>query len=300
VNSLEALLRSLSESKPGPRKLEQAEQAWNILVQVLLPLVIILTFVIITTVAAYKSAYDTMEDVLDKTGPLPTLQLYDKIVELQLQRLLRELERVKDEERKALGIVVFPTPERVQRVGSRVEDRDFKQLCRLTGQHLSSPLSLEYFRYASNLYSRVLKGAHVRDPSGFAVRRRDEHAVSIDRMLAVEERRRAADGWITSKHRRIIQGQILDFLEGLAREVVTIQTGLVRLIFEEISDSNNPTLFSDEPISPPPGIADLTMSHEERTRLATQFYGEVVDHLRRRLDGDGYRLLPATWQQLRN
>ena len=63
-------------------------ETWNILVQILLPLVLLLTFVVVQQILTYKKSYDDLIGKLD-IEHIPSFVFQRKIVEIQFQKLLK-------------------------------------------------------------------------------------------------------------------------------------------------------------------------------------------------------------------
>jgi hypothetical protein len=297
MSSLEEILEGLdARSGADPN----AEQTWNILVQVLLPLVFVLTFVIITGITAYKSAYEGLKELLDKDNSFAEVQLQEKVVELQYQRLLLALEKVKARRRTELGLDLFPAPDRVGRHDGGINDSRFAALCRDSEAVLDDPGSSAYQNHADGLYRAVLEEAQIADPSAGHVRRSRVEQSAGGEILDWSQSRSASDGIIVPANRRLLHHHVLDFLEGLEAEIVTLQVGVVRLLFEEKLAAGAAEAENEDPAvrAALRRILDPAMSEEEQRAGAEELYRNLVRRWRSRLGEEGYLLLSESWRTL--
>lgn len=266
------------------------EHTWNLLVQVLLPLVFVLTFVILTSVQAYRDAHDALTGFLGGDGELVELELQQAVIELQRQKLLNALAEVKSAEEKRLRLPAFPTSERVKRQEGALDDPDFAELCQRASQGLADRPS-----YATSLYLQVLEEAGIEDRSSLTVRRWEERAVS----WAHQADELTSDGSrITAGNRRLIHNLVLDFVGGIEQRVVALQVGVVRGLFEDVLAV--PDL--DELV---PGsaallreLADPATAPRRREELAAELYRRLLRGWRKDLSDGGYELLPESWRTL--
>lgn len=299
MKSLDDLLRSL-DGETGDLRDTRLEDAWNILVQVLLPMVLVLTFVIITGVLAYKSAYDSLQKFLQKEGDFAEIELKEQIVEVQLQRLLRALEAVKAKQREEIGMTLFPGPQHVRRNDIRIIDRDFKRLCNRAGEVLGDGASSAFTDYANELYRRVLQEAGIHDTSRSDVRRWTENKDIEISLLEESEALRAKPNVITAANRRKIHNLILDFLSGLEDEIVELQVGLVSQIFSDLLASGETGELDGDSSRMLREIVDPATPEKVRRARAEELYRTVLRRWHERLDREGYPLLEKSWRQLRS
>ena len=275
---------------PGAAK---DDQAWNILVQILLPLVFILTFVVLTSIQAYRERAKAMEDLLREEGTLTSLKLREAVLDLQLQKLLKALEEEKEGVRTALRIPLFPSPERVQRKGLTPDDIAFGKLC---------TDSLKIFEarraFLDGLYQRVLERAGVADLHPVPVRRwPDAEASETD---LVVEGGDAADHRIAASSRRWVHHHILDFLDGLEGELVKLQVGVVGATFEALLEGGGELDrdLGEDSSELLARLANPLLPEAERERQATALYRLLVGRWRATFEGAGYEFLPATWKSI--
>jgi len=290
------LRQQLAQLEPH-RSQPEEEQTWNILVQVLLPLVFVLTFVLITGITAYKTAYESLQKFLDKDEDYAALQVQEKIVQLQLERLLRALEQVKAQTREDLKIVLFPTPERVGRYGFELHDNDFLHLCRATQALLNDVTAPAFFDYAGQIYRRVLEVAAVHDPRSSGVKRWNEAELKDSEMLGRAEVVLASENTILPANRRRIHNLILDFLSGLQEQTVGLQVGLARHLFDDLLTEDVAEL---DPTSAEilKYIIDPATPEEKRRAAAETLYRHLLESWRGRLANAGCSFLDGTWQSL--
>jgi hypothetical protein len=299
MKSLDDLLRSLDGDTEGLRD-TRLEDAWNILVQVLLPMVLVLTFVIITGVLAYKSALESLNYILQKEGDFAEIELKEQIVEVQLQRLLRALEAVQAKQREEIGLTLFPGPRHVRREDVRIVDGDFQRLCNQAVQILGAGASPAVTDYANELYRQVLQEAGIQDPARVDVRRRNESEGGKIGLLEESETLRATPNVITSTNRRKIHNLILDFLSGLEEEIVELQVGLVNQIFSELLASGDTGELDEDSSRMLREIVDPATSEKVRRTRAEELYRTVLRRWHERLDREGYPFLEKSWRQLRS
>jgi len=283
-----ALWHALGE--PPVRPAGEVEHAWNILVQVLLPLVLVLTFVIITSINTYRSAYKVLEGMVGKNEQLASWQLREAMVELQLLKLLKALDEVKREEEERLGISLFPSAARIQRQGRRLGDPQFRILCAEARRRLATSSA-----YADSLYQRILEAAEVVDPHPIEVRRWPARGASKPEMTQEVDRKGRL---IVVENRRALHNYVLDFVDGVEERVVTLQVEVTGAMFDELLntaaglevDSGSAALLAE--------IADPAVGEERRRLLVAELYRRTIRRWRETLAAGVYDFLPASWERL--
>lgn len=299
MRTVEDALEDLAGEKPEARD-TRIEDTWNVLVQVLLPLVLVLTFVIVTSILAYERSYRVLKGILGQNQKIPEVEARELKADLQLEKLLRALEKVKAEQRQVIGLTLFPTEERVRRDGTSIVDEDFRLLCSRARDRLGDGSDPALSAYANLLYAKVLVEAGVADPFGTEVRRWPEivgNESDIEEMETVA----SSPGVITAANRRRIHTEILKFLSDLELEVADLQVALVDQIFKEILEKPGSTGDLDEEASRLlTRILDPAVPEEMRRRLAQELYRKILRHWHDQWDQDRYVFLDKSWAKLRS
>lgn len=292
MRTLGEAISEVEKSSAEEEVLASSEHAWNVFAQILLPMVLILTFVVVSTVSWYRSAYELWQGVLDKDKQMAEVELIEKIIDLQLQKLLSAFERVQTNERKEFLITVFKTPNRVQRRGIFLEDEEFKEAC------LKAISKFSDAQYARYIYQRVLVDAGVSDPVRAEVQRWAVGGQEDERWLEIGEAELAKEGVITAVNRRNIQRLILDFVSGAKDEVVTIQVSVIRMLLDDlVLKGDLKTLRHQTLVVPKEVWSDAP--REVRAALAANLQQKVVGILEQNLRQEGYELLPDSWESVK-
>jgi hypothetical protein len=266
------------------------DHAWNVLVQVLLPLVFVLTFVIVSSVQAYRESDEAVQILIGRDEYLASIAEKEALIELQRQKLLKAFGEVKTIEEERLGLLVLPTSDRVRRRGTALQDPDFRRLCQVTQEVLG-----ESETYALELYRQVLAKAEVLEHVYLPVRRWEE--LPSSRVYDAEEL--ASDGLvITARNRRHVHNLILDFIAGVEERVVRLQAGVVRDLFEDVLASPDLPEMVPDSAELLRQLADPAISSDRREELASELYRRLLRGWRRKLAGSGYELLPESWRRL--
>ena len=116
------------------------ESIWHVFVQILLPLVLILTFVSVLDILKYKDVAEIerihaqdLRDELEELDPTKALEKYKvTLTELQYITLIKNLEEIKHAQLNNLKLLQFPDANRIQLEGVEIEDILFQTMCTLT------------------------------------------------------------------------------------------------------------------------------------------------------------------------
>jgi hypothetical protein len=282
-------------------KLEDSAVPWTFN-QILLPLILILTFVILTHLVEYKREYDEMVEAIRDKDPI--LEPKIAVLNLQLQKLLRALEEVKGEIREETRAAVFVQPGRIVRRGSRIEDEEFQKFCRET---LNLASGQGYRSMAGRIYKSVLERTGILDPSsaGYTVQR--SKLVKIEDLTEEKVRSMpdsewarvyaAKEGRISPRNRQILQNAILDFCDGLLRQAISVESQLIDRLREEALANPQSLILSATARKIVNDLFDPARSAEDRKRLARDFYWNLVEEWKKRFDEDGYPML--VWRILK-
>ena len=266
------------------------DQAWNILVQILLPMVFILTFIVLTSIQAYKERAEAYGEIVDGDDPIAAVRLREAVLELQLQRLLKAFGEVKARERAELKLAFFPSPDRIRRIGLIPADEAFRTLC-----EDSMKIFADRAGFAEGLYLGLLQGAGLVDTYAGPVRRwARANPSGAEKMV---EGGKALEHLVAPSNRQQVHHLILDFLGGLEAEVVDLQVALVGATFDELLNEGGGDLDpeSAELLS---RLARQDLSGTQRETLALALYLRLVGRWRNTFAAAGYEFLPASWREI--
>lgn len=302
---------SLLKEALTPEKSEESN-IWNVFVQILLPLVLILTFVAALDIMRYKlvadvekvradEAYGKISDMLDKD---PTAsQRNFAFIKIQLLELLRALDKIKEEKMGHIKFIRFVdrtsegrivNADRIELDRAMIKDDDFKTFCGKT-YYMFSNIQSRY-EEMRNLYQSVLSKAKIMDGSSFSYSNNEtpvyDHAV---------EGNKAEKSEITPENRSKLLNAINDFLNTLEKDTIRLQTDLIDRIFDYLIQ--NPEDLKDENLK---RLADLIISApNEKVRMihANEFYRQFIQIWQRKVEGGSgsgsrYMLLRKTWEGL--
>lgn len=300
-SNIDPLKTYFQEPKAGGGSSDE-ENIWNLLVQILLPLVLILTFIVVSEVIGFKEAYIHMQEIMgadlrEEENPPDLIARQQAIIDAQLQRLLLALEQVKIDEEKRLNITMFPQAEFVQRKGIYINDDNFKKLCRESKGIYQSGYSRQ--RYADNIYSQVLEKSEIKDRNIDLRVRRWEKKKDVEDISEVEKFRRlmgAKKSMIYQENRKIIHNYILDFIDATEKSIADLQEDLIKFLFRDLII--NPEDLDKESSLLVDRIIDTNISDEDREMSANQLYRRIIKKWRSKHDSDGYTFLKASWIKL--
>lgn len=229
-----------------------------LILQISLPMVLILAYFVFARLKVYE----------DMLGNLPggSDSVREVVLELQRQKLIAALERVKSQTRQSLHLTSFEERSPSFEAG-HLRDELFKSFCEVNYTTLNEQSAREH--QADEIYDKVLILAQV-EPS---------------RVLKENER------WIRE--------QIQDFVKGLVVAVVRIQHRTVKDFFThylalspEQLDGLDPQLkvLRENYLK-----AEDTMKEAQELKL----YNHIHEKLKTNLDEQHYRFLEVAWQEIR-
>ncbi len=293
---------SLTEGfESGARKSDGT--VWNIFVQILLPLVIILSFVAVITILKYKDVAG-----IEKAGREKALAAYNKIVnstdpesdlaierenhnftkiQLQRMRLLKALDEVEMEKRRELKLGLFPGAGRINLQGINVIDPDFKELC-TKAKNIYDNDGEQTFK--DDIYSKVIQKADIRDTQQRGRRVRWWRDIPKDDPII------AKLSVITPGNRANIHNEIIEFATNLKKEIKILQIQLLQRLFRELI--KHPETLDEKTERRLKKIIS-TKDENERRRRANEFYQRIIRKWRNKLDKEGYMFLEDSWDKLR-
>jgi len=277
--------------KKGRRdSLADTESAiYNLFVQILLPLILVLCFVAIIDILTYKNAFWIIfeeNNQLIEEGE--RVKLTDKgkeikrantlILKLQKLRLLMALEEIKPKEQERFKLIFFwddksnVSGNKVQLRGANINDNNFKLLCNsfkidVYGKRQS---------YQDRLYEHILIKAEMIDDGSGSKEAPHEYI-------------------ITSENRTFISGEIKAFTDSLETDVVTLQSEvLIRIIDALMAEHKTLDKSSQQLVAE---ILNPKTGKTRRQRAVKAFYDLQVKQIKIKL-GKKYAFLDRTWHKI--
>lgn len=284
------------------------ESVWNLFVQILLPLIFILTFIAVIDILKYRRVYyvtlDENRRLIEEYNEIK--QIYDPnqkhfkmkvaILELQKQKLLRALEEVKYEERKTYRLTKFMSGNDVnlsKKKEGKIDDEDFKFLCNNINEIVSDKHEEE--NYLNDLYQKILTKADVidagYDQSMLRVKRwKNEDVLPNEvEIIAIKS------GTITKSNRALLHNNIYEFYNDMKEELLKIQTEVLKRIIHKLIE--NPKAVDETSSTLVKKMLNST-SKTVRQAFANQFYERVTDSIKEDIKREKYFFLDKTWQQI--
>ena len=307
--------------RPAPRAtdagLVESTVPWTFN-QILLPMILVLTAVVLTQMLDYREYRTQMLDYReyreaftklvkldrDAEGPIKTRIL---MINYQYQKLLYHLEQIKARTRVAYFVTRFPEADRVRRSGSAPDDEDFKVYCDSI-KHLDSESG--YDDEAARIYAETLVRAGIRDPQGAKFERKGLAPLdNRNREVSPDDFRK--DGELARKlcmeadpivisywNRNIIQTAILDFLDGTKQEATELQEQLVSLIMEGALDGTESMNLSGADKQIIKDMMKPEKTGQQRKQLGRELFRRLIIKLEKRLKAAGYDLI--IWERLKS
>jgi len=271
---------------------------WNILVQILLPIVFVLTFVIVTGIFFYKVAYEAIQQgILETDSGIREKEKQEAIIEAQLQKLLKYLEQIKNAKKEELKLSLFPASKNIITNGIQITDENFKELCGKTKTLFESPVYSQ--EYLNTIYQQVLDSAGVKDEQHTKVIRWETTVDDADDMLKIGEFYKASGTVIYYKNRRIIHNNILDFYAGLTKTTIGLQERVIRYLFSELLKPENTGQLDEKAREIIARLLNPQTPEPEKNRVAEELYKHITQKWHKHLDNGGYTFLEATWEKLK-
>jgi len=270
------------------------EPIWNVFVQILLPLVLILTFVAVLDILKYKHVAEIEKirareawERIETIDPQMEHRKYKvTLIELQYVRLLNALKDIKYEKREDLKLTQFRDAGKIDLAYTKVIDNDFKELCRKAKNIFDNNGEQGY---KDGIYKEVLRKASVKDTGKWNLRVRQWNPVPKDEPYT------ATLSSITPGNRAKIHNDIVEFVETLRKNIRLLQTQLLHRLFDELI--KNPEELDNHSRKLVEKIIS-TKEEDERKRLAKDFYQKMVRKWRDQLETEGYEFLEDTWDKL--
>lgn len=251
----------------------------DVLLQVVLPIVLILTYCVL------QSARNYIDMVAEMQG-----KYQQALLELQKQRIVAALETVKNRRRHELGLAFLSHKEiRLAESGKLLSDHlAFRKACRATDQIFRTAGSRA--REKAQIYERVLRTAKLTDTRSPA-----------EQASLAEQIESAEGGQITDANRLFLNREIQAFLNDLHQEVMQLELRVMQAALE---------IYRNAPLE------DLYRWNPQLVKLKdaiVQALNEGVDDpgpqeeallralfrkLRKDFENQGYSFLPEIWETL--
>lgn len=273
---LEEILNRGKSSKPPSQEtseeaIEKESHPANILLQIMLPIVLILGFVLFFE-------YKELKEEVEKICTRPAWENYKKaVLELQKQILIKIWERVKSERRVYFKIDLFLDNElRIKKVVDKFVshksiDEDFKDMCGKTCEHLDNKSLQE--KEINFLYEDVLQN-------------------TLKELREMEKEFPFQD--ISDENKKFIKKQIEEFIVRIIKEVTTVQHKTIKEIFAYFRD--RPDELKDDKLDEL--IQNYRVAPEKNKKIyAEKIYGRLHEKIEIDLEDQGYYFLEETWQK---
>jgi len=301
--------------------------------QILLPIILVLTFVIFTYLTFYQAKYEEERDRRQKverefnkfrkhfreregesTGMIT-------LINLQLYKLKRALEVAKYQARDAYGALGFVTPQNagdVERDGLELADEKFKTFCAVTRTLKDSRSAAHeesyYQQQALAMYAQVLKRAAIGDEEWHRqdevfVRRTQslepsKHDFTLEEAGQMDDDEYTKDVYyhvpkqIVSRNRRIIHNLILDCLDSLIEQADQVQDRLITILRGEAIADLHPDKLSQEDRRLLNALFDESLSPTQRQAYTRQLYFSLTVDWEERYSAAGYPMV--IWDRLKS
>jgi hypothetical protein len=268
----------------------EEESVWNLFVQLLLPLILILTFLSVMDILRYKIRGDVVEmenrnlrenigkisGTVDKENWFRNSQR--SILEVQRQKVMRALAEIRPEEYRRIKLARFVEGTEIKMEGLDVVDEVFLSSCKLTRDYLVRRSN----EYHSDLYARVLQRAGLSDPIGYSIKTRSE-----DQELFDERQILSADvATISKANAFFIHNRIIEFVDHLQQMSLDLQLGVMMRIYDELP--KHPTAMSHRGRKLVQQMLRPDIDEKERIRLSDEIYREFNDEVRCKVEGYGF------------
>ena len=286
----------------GIGKSTEANDIWNLFVQVLLPLVLVLTFVAALDIMRYRDVAKFEKDKARRlTEILKDREKKDKVIRnynhtliaLQLQKLLKTLEEIKKEETENIKLNLFPGAGRINLQAVKVEDTDFKYLCEEASKRFMDPQAEQSLK--DRLYSSVIEKTDGVDDIEIDKKKkkgssivRQHHDDLADATILVNATQ------ITPVHRAQIHKNIIEFVDSLKKKIIQLQSGLLFRIFDYLM--GHPEQL-DQHLQKLAQAIIQERDPRQRKMNANEFYRLLIKNRRRKLEEDDCHFLEETWKK---
>jgi len=240
--------------------------ASDVLLQVILPIVLILAFIVFTRI---KVLEHFVAEVKEQEGWKQYRVAY---LEIQKQVLFKVLEEVKAEKRREFGIDTF-LHKAIEIQEGQLVDEAFMKMCRTTYEKLERYRSQEQ----NTIYQNVID------------------LTSQELKKITQEKQFLKFDEFESANENLVKKEIEDFLEGMTKDTINLQHTAIR----EIEDYfvNNPHKLKDRKLDQ---LLDeyISSSEEAKPDIASQLYERLYEKLQFDLEQKDCPFLSETWQDM--
>jgi hypothetical protein len=292
---------------PGIEKPKQSKNVgvWEVFVQILLPLVLLLTFVVMQIINNYMDKTQNVEQIskalaqytkdLDRRNVDQEYQGKQKaLLDLQYQILLNALQQIEEEKRKEAKLNVFSgRVNHIQRNKTKVTDSEFQMLCRYAANIFNTG-DVQQFRDGiyKTLLEHVFQSDQIQDVSadGSTVQKHANLPEMDDDSIRI-----AHPNQVTDVNRAKIHNEIIEFTNQLRDDVLTIQQELLQIIAQERMtsleglDQESKQLVRE--------IIDSATDAQIREARVNEFFRSMTKKWRKELEDDGYYFLNMLWDE---
>lgn len=298
------VLSRLLRGQSGYAEDNSEDSIWNLFVQILLPLILILTFLSVMDIMRYKITAEVTEEqndvlrvaltsVLDDLDPGKlVLNSHRSVLEAQRQKLLRALVEIEAEERKNFKLYRYESSKDVKIIKDgknkkvKISDPGFKVLCTRIRDDVMDNMLV----YRKSVYVRILGKESIRDPSPKIIKRRNKNLELIDSQETLVANMRV----ISRANRVFIHNQIVAFTNSLIKETVELQTNVLEKLYDALIEE--PLGLTDETRGLIKKMIGAEIDNLERTRLVKLVYEEITNEVRS--DIKDYDFLDETWRKI--
>lgn len=281
------ILYTLDRYRNGvpPEDVDEHSHPSNILLQIVLPMVLILAFLInvqIQILEQKSKDLDILKGKIMMTDRGTLVKEYQQaIIELQRQTLLVAFEKVKKERRQYFGVALFAEQD-IEIRGDSVFSRAFKISCERTYRHLNHVTAQK--NEIEHMYVALLDSAKIQDPS----------FTEFESEFQVLDHPEI----ITNANRTYIENLIRGFTLRLVLEARNLQYASIERIFEHYLFNHNAMDALDPELKKYREGYNTAESDEIRRLFAQRLHNRLLERLAQALKKQGYQFFDDTWQRM--
>lgn len=257
----------------------------DVLLQVVLPIVLILTYCVLQSARNYIAAVDEVRG-----------KYRQAVLELQKQRIVAALETVKARQRQELGLA-FLSQKEVRLTGSGQLQSDhlaFREACRKTAEIFLTDDSQA--REEARIYGLVLKTAGLTDSTPFALK----GATAPEDATLAAQTESAERGEITGANRVFLKAGVAAFLADLHQEVLQLELRVMQAALEiyraapfEVLYRWNPELEKLKQ-----AIVQALIQKGDPAPYEESLLRALFRRIREDFERQGYTFLPEIWETI--
>ena len=276
---------------------DESESVWNLFVQILLPIILILTFTTVLSILKYQLVAEQAQnenkslrgdlDALEREFD-PARERFKRkraLLTVQRQKLLLALEQTKQTERVNLKLQKFMSGTKVILAGSSIQDEDFKELSvRVKDVVSKKQIRSEYYK---SMYKKVLEIAGIKDEKRHVVALKPKNNETFND----DEVRFFKEDIISPSNRALVHNDIVSFVRNVRDDLKNVQVDVLGKIFDyltvtpEMADDTIPPLVEC--------MLDAQATAERQQQCALLFYKKVIGGVKSQIAE--YEFLEETW-----